>query len=331
VPRLSIIIPVLGSAARLETTLVSVLEKRPADCEIIVVLNAAYDDPYNLDGEVRFLQVPASMGLVESVNQGIQASTSPLVHLLASGFEVSEGWADAVLPLFKDPRIGSVAPRIANVLDPRVVLAGGLEYSCRRGRVVRDGAKANDSIDVQEVLGPLVQAAFYRRSALELVGGLPRAVGDNLADVDLALTLKYAGYKSLLEPRSTVLAMAGDLVPPRVGFRRGLAAERLFWRAAPIVGWAKSIAAHPAGVVGDIVSALPGLRALSGLLGRLVACVQMRSHRAHHQWLIDVQRAAGALFRVTRPQQLRVDGPHAMFKSGESNAARISTPSAVRT
>jgi hypothetical protein len=331
VPRLSIIIPVLGSAARLETTLVSVLEKRPADCEIVVVLNAAYDDPYDLDGEVRFVQVPAKMGLVESVNEGIQASASPIVHVLASGVEVAEGWTDAVLAHFKDPRIASVAPRIANVLDPRVTLAAGLEYSCRRGRVVRNGAKEHNSADVQEVLGTPLQAAFYRRSALELVGGLPRAVGDDVADVDLALTFKYAGYKCLFDSRSTVLAMPGDLASPPVGFRSGLARERLFWRVAPVVGWCKSIAAHPAGVVGDFASALPGLGAVSGLFGRLIACLQMRSHRAHHQWLIDVERAAGALLRVTRPQQLRIDGPHTTFQSAESNLPRISAPSTART
>jgi hypothetical protein len=46
VPRLSIIIPVLGSSTRLESTLVSVLENRPPDCEILVLLGAPYDDPF---------------------------------------------------------------------------------------------------------------------------------------------------------------------------------------------------------------------------------------------------------------------------------------------
>ena len=54
VPRLSIVIPALASVEALERTLVSVLEKRPADCEIIVVLNTSYDDPYQLTDEVHF-------------------------------------------------------------------------------------------------------------------------------------------------------------------------------------------------------------------------------------------------------------------------------------
>ena len=49
--RLSIVIPVLGSLDGLEDTLVSVLENRPADCQIVVVLNQPYDDPYDLKDE----------------------------------------------------------------------------------------------------------------------------------------------------------------------------------------------------------------------------------------------------------------------------------------
>src|SRR5436305_571247 len=38
VPRLSIIIPCLGGAAEFDGTLVSVLQNRPADCEVLVAL-----------------------------------------------------------------------------------------------------------------------------------------------------------------------------------------------------------------------------------------------------------------------------------------------------
>ena len=51
-PRLSIIIPALGNSARLESTLVSVLENRPLDCDIIVVHTGEYNDPYDLAGEI---------------------------------------------------------------------------------------------------------------------------------------------------------------------------------------------------------------------------------------------------------------------------------------
>ena len=43
VSRLAIIIPFLGNSQRLEETLVSVLENRPDDCEVIVVLGIIAD------------------------------------------------------------------------------------------------------------------------------------------------------------------------------------------------------------------------------------------------------------------------------------------------
>ena len=58
-PRLSIVIPVLGDPQQLDDTLLSVLENRPARCEIVVVHNRPYHDPYHLCEEVRFIQAEA--------------------------------------------------------------------------------------------------------------------------------------------------------------------------------------------------------------------------------------------------------------------------------
>lgn len=332
--RLSIIIPVLGSSARLEGTLVSVLENRPPDCEILVVHNAPYADPYDLAGEIRFLPVASGSSLVESLNAGIQASGGAVVHLLAAGFEAAEGWTEPALAHFQDRRVASVAPVVVDSLGMQVTLAAGLQYSCRRGRTVRTDATlaseatpSSSQAQQGEVLGPLLQAAFYRRSALELVGGLPRAVGDALADADLALALKSAGYRSVLEPRSIVSATAGDIAAPQPGFRQGLTAERLFWRTAPTVGWRKSLAAHPLGVLSEFLQALPQAGALTALAGRLLGACQIGSHRAHHQWLLDIEGTAAALFRGERAGYLRIDGPHASGELTRAERARVSVES----
>jgi hypothetical protein len=335
VPRLSIIIPVLGSSTRLESTLVSVLENRPADCEILVLLQEPYDDPYELASEIRFLQVSKRLGLIGGINEGIEASGSPVVHLLAAGLEVTEGWADAALAHFEDSRVASVAPVVVDAVDGRTPIACGLEYCCRRGRVIRKCVGATEESEhtgtgkSAEAIGPLIHAAFYRRSALELIGGVPRGVGDVLADADLALSLRFAGYRSVVEPRSIALCTAGDIAPPKVSFRQGLAAERLFWRAAPVAGWLKSLAQHPWGVLAELAGALPRPGAFASLAGRFLAVCQMGSHRAHHQWLMDVERAAGALFRGSRGTRLRIDGPHDSSRAGEVSQPRLAAHSTV--
>ena len=69
VPRLSIVIPCLGGAADFDGTLVSVLQNRPADCEVLVLHTEPYDDPYGLRNEVRFMESRGS--LVDLLNVAV--------------------------------------------------------------------------------------------------------------------------------------------------------------------------------------------------------------------------------------------------------------------
>ena len=72
-PRLSIVIPAADASA-LEDTLVSVLENRPADSEIIAALTVPYADPWNISEEVRFVQAPVGTSLAACANLGVALS-----------------------------------------------------------------------------------------------------------------------------------------------------------------------------------------------------------------------------------------------------------------
>src|SRR6186997_2704558 len=85
VPRLTILIPCVGGAAEFDATLVSVLQHRPADCEVLLVHTEPYDDPYELGREVQFLRGGRGAGLVELVNEGIATAPSDIVHILGCG------------------------------------------------------------------------------------------------------------------------------------------------------------------------------------------------------------------------------------------------------
>ena len=67
--RLAIVISAAGNVESLEATLLSVLENKPADCQIIVALNEAYSDPYDLKDEVRFVTSRAGAGPIECLNR----------------------------------------------------------------------------------------------------------------------------------------------------------------------------------------------------------------------------------------------------------------------
>ncbi|MDZ7617251.1 MAG: glycosyltransferase family 2 protein, partial [Patescibacteria group bacterium] len=200
-PRLSIVVPFLGNLKLLEDTLVSVLENRPDACQILVVLNEGYDDPYDLHGEVSFVASRPDAGLVGGIYRGLQACETPIVHVLACGMEVSPGWTEAALSHFEDPEVGAVAPLVLQAAFPDRVVSAGLAYH-RSGRIQRlsEGCSTDKPISYARPFGPDARAAFYRRSALLGLDGWNGRAAFGLTGVDLALSLHEQGYRCELEP-----------------------------------------------------------------------------------------------------------------------------------
>jgi hypothetical protein len=273
VPRLSIIIPVVDDPQQLDDTLVSVLENRPANCEILVVHNQPYHDPYNLSDEVRFVEAKHGAGLVDCWNCGVAASRSPVVHLLACGAEVRPGWADVALRQFNDPAIAAVGALVVDREDHGKTLSAGWGYrvegtAWRLGRQTEPDKVATSQRDF---CGPDTVAAFYRTSAVESVGGFAPWAGDAMAAIDMAMALRQAGFRCVLEPQSRALVAA---VPPEPAFRRGRHLERLFWRWASSQGWLTSVVGHVALLAGQCVIGLWRPSTFAQLAGRACGAIQ---------------------------------------------------------
>jgi O-antigen biosynthesis protein len=272
--RLSIVIPVLGDQKPLDDTLVSVLENRPANSEILVVHNKPYDDPYELAGEVRFVPAPRRSGFVQCVNLGVSESRAAVIHVLACGVEVRPGWANAALRHFRDPEVASVAPLVLHRDDHRVVVSAGLGYRAE-GIVCRLGhGRTPEAVieDPEDISGPDALAAFYRRSALEAVGRFSSSAVNSVSAIDLALSLRRAGFRCIVEPKCLTQVDAAA-VSHRAGFRHGRDAERLFWRWASAHGRVRSVAAHAALVAGECVIGLWRPALFMQLAGRVVGVV----------------------------------------------------------
>ncbi len=255
--RLSIVIPVLGNPRQLDDTLLSVLENRPARCEIVVVHNQPYHDPYHLGSEVRLIAAERGATMVECLNQGWAASGAPVVHTLTCGVQVCPGWADAALRHFGNPQVAAVAALVVHRHDRRKIVSAGLGYSAdgTAWRLEQFDACGGSADAPPDFCGPDTLAAFYRRSLLQLRGGFSSWAGDSLAGIDLALALRHAGYRCVLEPRSVAhVDAAATYVEP--AFRRGRNGERLFWRWASSRGWWSSLAAHAGLLAGHCVAGL---------------------------------------------------------------------------
>lgn len=312
--RLSIVIPALGKLDLLESSLVSVLENRPARSEILVVLNDEYDDPYDLKEEVRFVTAPTGTGLIESVNIGIAACKAPIVHLLAGGAQVTEGWTDAPLARFDDPQIAAVASLVVDGRDNKLVLEAGVEYHPGGKRLPRLAGETIEQLPTEPttVLGPVATAAFYRKEAVTALG-LPfdPTVGDVLADVDLALRLRAAGHQAVFEPASRVCYTPDQNASDR-SFTLARAMERLFWRHAGSVGWFRSLSAHGLLVAAESSRCLIQPTNVSHLAGRLAGWLEPRR---------DHTNGHAAMDEEIESHVSSLPAPHKRARSMQSNSA----------
>ena len=70
---------------------------------------------------------------------------SPVVHVLAAGCEVTEGWADRALDHFADLSVGAVAPLVLRADRREQVLAAGIDYHAGGARRLRVDEAASGS------------------------------------------------------------------------------------------------------------------------------------------------------------------------------------------
>jgi hypothetical protein len=321
VPRLAIVISAVGSVESLEGTLVSVLENRPADCEIIVVLDRPYADPYDLAQEVKFMAPARGVSTVAGVNRAVAATRASFVHLLASGCQATEGWTDAALARFGDRRVGSVVPLVWDAQAKDRLLAAGVGYRPRGRRyLVGRGLAALNEDAEQAILGPCSFAAFYRKAALAAVGGLTARLGPRQVDADVAILLRHAGYSVAIEPRSNVRA-SSEVDSHEPGFRQALWDERLFRRNLAGSGKSGASLAHAGLVALELAGSFPRPRLLAQAFGRLVARSEVLSYARHRRALAEL--AENAERPAPAANRLRIDGVHARSRQREQRPSRM--------
>jgi len=330
-PRLSIVIPAPANTAALEETLVSVLENRPDDCEIVVALGCEYSDPWNIRDEVRFVQAPTGSSMTGCINLGIASSHGELIHILAAGWQATAGWTDAPLLHFAtDTTIGAIIPLGVSVDNSQRVLSVGIRYG-RGGRRIELAktapaplARATSPAPLSTLIppattptranaatAPAMEVGFWRAAALELAGpGFSTVCGDRYADADMAVGLWRGGFAVVVEPASRVVARPSP-VKRNTAFASGLHAERLFWRslAGSSIMW--SLVLHGVEVLRHAVAHAP-FGTLPMLVGRAVALLQFGDY-------LPRTRQLQALMQLATPGRadglesgtIRFDNPHA--------------------
>ncbi len=206
-PRLSIIIPHRNDQ-QLEDTILSVLENRPRDCEIIVAHDGSYHDPYQLADEVVYVQEEHPSTVVELLNAGLMTACSPVVCALLDGVVVPANFAESPLKRFTRPEVAAVAPQLQVSRNKVSGIAGDAIFSkatLRSGRVESKGEHA---------AAPTLSAGFYRRKLLRALGGWNDELSSGSADVELALLMSQLDLTCECEPQVVVQAHK-ETIPSR--------------------------------------------------------------------------------------------------------------------
>ena len=314
-PRLSIVVPAATGTATLEDTLVSVLENRPDDCEIVVALGCEYDDPWNIREEVRFVQAPIGSSLVACTNLGIAASQGEVIHVLAAGWRATEGWTTGPLARFETSGVAAVVPLAVAADDHERVVGAGIRYGHGGRRIAiaprRSAATvAKLAASTAAPHGPVLEAGFWRADVLQQAGpGFSTACGDGCADADMAVAVAQTGRQVVLEPSSRVVAGTPSEQRGRP-FKAGLHAERLFWRSVAGRSIVPALVLHLVEIVRHAVARAP-FGTAPMLVGRAVALMQFGSYLPRYRQLRTMARAAAERQESSGMQTIRIDGPHA--------------------
>ena len=303
-PALSIVIPTVADTAALEETLVSVLENRPPDCEIVVPLACGYDDPWNISEEVTFVQAPRGSRLVACTNLGIASSRGSVVHVLAAGWKATPGWTDRPLEWFATDDIAAVVPAVVAADDATRAVSTGVRLS-RGGRRVAAAAPRQTDAVLAKGTAPILEAGFWRADVLQMAGpGFATACGDANADADMAAAVDCLPLPVVYEAGSRIVS--GPTRHRSRAFTAGLHAERLFWRSLGRGSRTVAAIAHLVEIVRDAVVRFP-LGTLPMLAGRGVALVEVGSTIGRQRQLRQLRDFVSD---IEAGQTLRIDVPH---------------------
>ncbi len=200
-PSLDIVIPV-RNRWELTKTCLEHLRVQTVPHSLIVCDNGSTDGtPERVRAsfpEARLIQLGANVGFPAACNRGAHAGSSETVVLLNNDVECRPDFLERLVAPFRDDeRLGSVASLLLMPGEQRIesfglavdpTLAG---YPRLRGFPAREAQTTNPTL-----VGPSGAAGAYRRRAWEAVSGLDEGVFAYAEDVDLALRIRAAGWRT---------------------------------------------------------------------------------------------------------------------------------------
>jgi hypothetical protein len=180
VPCLSIIVPHLNDDSGLEVTLLSILENRESDFEVLIAHDGGFTDPYGL-GQDEAVLIESSRGasLSSQINLAVASACSPYIQVLMPGSTVDEHWFDEAIDILDSSHVSAVCLPIADAQSEKVFV-GLASESLPHRRV---------STDVNAATVPLMCGGVFRKKTFRAIGGWFEHSSTEVAEVELGLLI----------------------------------------------------------------------------------------------------------------------------------------------
>lgn len=218
-PRLSIIVPHLKDDAGLESTLLSILENRNNEIEIIIAHDGSYSDPYELgQDEAILIESQQDAPFSSQINLAIAASCSPFVQILLPNSTVTDLWY-------------TEAMRLMNQSDE--VLAVSVPVRCSQTNSVVYGLSGaalphRRMADKPEATGGLsLCGSVFRKRLFKATNGLMEGCKREVAEVELALLMESFGIEFAIAEHATIQAMPRTANGQEAGYEIGYQCAQL--------------------------------------------------------------------------------------------------------
>ncbi|WP_281684913.1 glycosyltransferase family 2 protein, partial [Thalassobaculum salexigens] len=207
-PVASILIVAYQSGPDLGRCLEALDRQTRRDFEVILVDNASTDGAVEAIPHYDWLtlvRAPENVGFAAGNNLAARSARGRYLVALNPDAFAEPGWLDSLIAAAeRHPDAASVASVQLSHEDPDRLDGMGDPYA-PWGAAWR-GGKGGLAVPVaeSEVFGPCAAAALYRRDAFEAVGGFCERFFCYYEDVDLALRLRRAGWRSVITPWAIV-------------------------------------------------------------------------------------------------------------------------------
>ena len=217
-PRLSIVVPHRHDDSALELTLLSILENRERDFEILIAHDGQYLDPYSLDqDEAILIESESGASFTEQLNLAVASACSPVVQVLLPGCVVEQHWSDEALYLMKDKTVSAVCLPVADVSSNEIYL--GLAGDSLPHRRVT-GSSHN-------VVGPLLCGGMFRKGTLKNICGWLEPCQREIAEVDFALMVSALDMRTEIAQQVMIRAPKRVAAGQEAGYEIGRACGQL--------------------------------------------------------------------------------------------------------